>query len=113
MYCSERRIPYARTLSASSVRPVPYILFKSTLPNAAVRRVCEVRQSVVVSPKTEGKDVRMPAQTCVVCGSTPTQDPDASFHRFLSDPVRRASWLDAFGLEESQLRTSLVPRPQK
>ena len=42
-----------------------------------------------------------PGHTCVVCGSTPTQDPDASFHRLPSDPARRASWLDAFGLEET------------
>ena len=46
----------------------------------------------------------MPGHTCVVCGTTPTQDPDASFHRLPSDPERRASWLDAFGLEESQLK---------
>ena len=46
----------------------------------------------------------MPGHTCVVCGSTPIQDPDASFHCLQSDPVRRASWLDAFGLEERQLK---------
>ena len=36
MYCSERRNPCARTLSASSVQSVPYFLFKSTLSDAAV-----------------------------------------------------------------------------
>ena len=46
----------------------------------------------------------MPGHTCVVCGSTPTKDPEASFHRLQSDPVRRGSWLAAFGLEESQLK---------
>ena len=43
----------------------------------------------------------MPCYTCVVCGSNPTQDPYASFHRLPSDPARRTSRLDAFGLEES------------
>ena len=46
----------------------------------------------------------MPGHTCVMCGSTPTQDPDASFHCLPSNPARRASWLDAFGLEERQLK---------
>ena len=46
----------------------------------------------------------MPCYTCVVCGSTPTQDLYASFHRLSSDPARRASRLDAFGLEERQLK---------
>ena len=46
----------------------------------------------------------MPGHTCVVCGSTPMQDPDTSFHCLQSEPVRRASWIDAFGLEERQLK---------
>ena len=46
----------------------------------------------------------MPGHTCVVCESTPTQDPDASVHRLPSDPARRARWLEAFGLEERQLK---------
>ena len=32
------------------------------------------------------------------------QDSDTSFHRLPSDPARRESWLDAFGLEERQLK---------
>jgi hypothetical protein len=51
----------------------------------------------------------MPGHTCVVCGSTPTKDTEASFHRLPSDPVRRGSLLAAFRLEESQLKAqSLV-----
>ena len=46
----------------------------------------------------------MPGHTCVVCGNTHTQDPDASFHRLPSDPARRASWLDAFKLDEGKLK---------
>ena len=47
----------------------------------------------------------MPGHTCVVCGNTPSKDKDASFHGFPSDPVRRVSWLQAFGIDEDQLRS--------
>ena len=33
---------------------------------------------------------------------THTNDPDASFHRILKYPARRASWLDAYQLEEEK-----------
>ena len=46
----------------------------------------------------------MPGHTCVVCGSTPTQDPEVSFNCLPSDPARRASWLDAFGLKERHFK---------
>ena len=52
----------------------------------------------------------MPSHTCVVYGSTPTQDPDASFHCLPSNTARRASWLDAFGLEEIQLKAQSQER---
>ena len=47
----------------------------------------------------------MPGHTCIVCGNTSSQDPDASFHRLPSDPKRRASWLKAFGVDDSQLKS--------
>ena len=52
----------------------------------------------------------MPGHTCVVCGNTHTQDPDASFHRLPSDPARRASWLDAFKLDEFKLAKNAAHR---
>lgn len=49
--------------------------------------------------------VKMPGHSCIVCGNTPTKDKDASFHRFPTDPVKRASWLQAFGIDKSQLKS--------
>ena len=48
----------------------------------------------------------MPGHTCVVCGNTPTPDPVASFHHLPSDPARRVSWLDAFGLGRDNSKSS-------
>lgn len=47
----------------------------------------------------------MPGHTCIVYGNTSSQDANMSFHRFPSDPDQRASWLQAFGLDESQLKS--------
>ena len=47
----------------------------------------------------------MPGHTCIVCGNTSSQDPDTSFHRLPSDPKRIASWLKAFGVNDSQLKS--------
>ena len=46
----------------------------------------------------------MPGHTCIICGNTYGQDPDASFHCLPSDPKRTASWLKAFGVDDSQLK---------
>lgn len=46
----------------------------------------------------------MPGHTCFVCDSTSRHDPDAYFHRFPSDPDRKASWLTAFSIDETQLK---------
>ena len=46
----------------------------------------------------------MPGHTCIVCGNNPNQDVGASFHRFPSEKTRRQRWLEAFKLDESQLR---------
>ena len=47
----------------------------------------------------------MPGHTCTVCGNNRSQDPSVSFHRFPSNPDRRARWLSVFGMEESELRS--------
>ena len=80
MYCGEGRNRCAPTSVAHSARLVPYILFKRMQTDGAimfVRTVREVRESAVLAENQH----RMPGHTCIVCGSTPTKDPEASFHR--------------------------------
>ena len=53
--------------------------------------MCERRRSVLVQASSScfypGQS--MPGNTCIVCGSTRTKDPHASFHHFPSDQARR------------------------
>ena len=46
----------------------------------------------------------MPGDACIVCGNTRKKAPQLSYHRFPSDPERRALWLQAFQLTEEQIR---------
>ena len=48
--------------------------------------------------------VRMPGDSCLVCGNTRSKDSSASFHRFPTDSERRTVWLNAFRLSESDLK---------
>ena len=48
----------------------------------------------------------MTGQRCHVCGNTRAKDPSVSFHRIPKDAPRRAKWLEALGLYESDLKQS-------
>ena len=48
----------------------------------------------------------MTGQRCHVCGNTRAKDPSVSFHRIPKDASRRAKWLEALGLCESDLKQS-------
>ena len=43
-------------------------------------------------------------KSCLVCGNSQSKDPNASYHRFPSDPGRRAIWLRVFDLQESDIK---------
>ena len=47
----------------------------------------------------------MPGDACVVCENTRKKAPQLSYHRFPSDRVRRALWLQTFQLAEEQVGT--------
>ena len=46
----------------------------------------------------------MPGDACIVCGNSRKKAPQLSYHRFPSDPERRALWLQVFQLTEEQIR---------
>jgi len=46
----------------------------------------------------------MTGKSCLVCANSQFKDPNASFHRFPSDPGRRAIWLRVFHLQESDIK---------
>ena len=46
----------------------------------------------------------MTGKWCLVCGNSQSKDPNASFHRFPSDPGRRATWLRVFDLQEGDIK---------
>ena len=48
----------------------------------------------------------MTGQRCHVCGNTRAKDPSVSFHCIPKDTPRRAKWLKALGLCESDLKQS-------
>ena len=48
--------------------------------------------------------VNMPGYTGIVCSNNINQDAGASFHNFSSEKTRRQRWLEAFKLDEYQLR---------
>ena len=79
---------------------VPYILFKRTQQFSLVRTVFEVRESAVY---TSGEPTQNTWSHLRCLWEHSNKGSEASFHRLPSDPVRRGSWLAAFGLE-SQLK---------
>ena len=46
----------------------------------------------------------MPGNACVVCGNSRKKEPLLSYHRFPSNPEKRALWLRVFQLSEHQLK---------
>ena len=48
----------------------------------------------------------MPGDTCIVCGKAQKSELTLSFHRFPKDAMKRAVWLNEFGLSENLLKTS-------
>ena len=45
----------------------------------------------------------MPGDACIECGNTRKKEPQLSYHRFPSNPERRALWLNVFQLTEEQI----------
>ena len=49
--------------------------------------------------------IKMPRDTCLVCGNNRSNDPGTCFHCFPSDPERRSVWLSVFQLSESDVKS--------
>ena len=47
--------------------------------------------------------IKMPGDTCLVCGNNRSNDAGTSFHRFPSDPERSRLWLRVFQLMSSRI----------
>ena len=49
----------------------------------------------------------MPGKYCCVCGNSHSKDPHVSFHRFPSDEIKRNRWLQAFDMEEVDVKSHM------
>ena len=47
----------------------------------------------------------MTGETCILCGNTRKKEPQLSYHRFPTNPEKRALWLQEFELSEHQLKS--------
>ncbi len=88
---------------------MPFILNKRTQRKNRDLRHANIVWSAKISycaRENEAELVHaMTGQTCIVCGSTHSQDPSVSFHRLPSDPGKRASWLCVFAIDERRLKS--------
>ena len=66
--------------------------------------VCKEWESVEVRLRT----TRYTWTYVTSCDNNPSQIPDASFHRFLSDRDRRVRWFSVSEMNESQLRVAVA-----
>ena len=65
-----------------------------------ILNVCSLHEPLSLSRVT----ATMTCKSYLACGNSQSKDPNASFHRFPSDPGKRAIWLHGFDLQESDIK---------